>query len=256
MNGRTARRVVFALLLAIATGGWIHAPRESSDGQDSSVALAELRLGLGAMEEGEYETALGHYRRALESAGVGEIRFQAHLGMGSAYAATDRLDDAAAAYRAALKIKPNNPATLYSLGLVTKDQGRYEEAAPLFANAAVRDPQFGEALVELGIVYEHLGRHEDAVDACRRAAILLDDDETATLCIAVAFFHMGNYAAATEAFETAIDSNPGNPRAHYGLGLALLLAGDRDGAIVQLGETNQLDPELARDLYERIFPPG
>jgi tetratricopeptide (TPR) repeat protein len=256
MTGSTTIRVVLALLMAIVTGGWAPNAWCGSAGQDSAAALDELRSGLGAMEEGEYETALGHYRRALESAGVGEIRFQAHLGMGSAYAATDRLDDAAASYRAALEIKPDHAATLYSLGLVRKDQGRYEEAATLFANAAVRDPQLGVALVKLGIVYEHLGRHEDAVDACSRAADVLEDDEAATLCIAVAFFHMGNYAAATEAFETAIDSNPGNPRAHYGLGLALLLAGDRDGAIVQLGETNQLDPELARDLYDRIFPPG
>jgi tetratricopeptide (TPR) repeat protein len=255
MTGRTARRVFFALLLAMTMGGWVPTSRCSFAGQESSSALEALKLGLGAMEEGDYESALGHYGRALESAGVDEIRFQAHLGMGSAYAASDRLDDAVAAYRAALEIKPNHAATLYSLGLVTKDQGRYEEAARLFANAAVRDPQLGEALVELGIVYEHLGRHEDALEACRRATTVLEDDEPATLCIAVAFFQMGLYAEGIQAFETALEINPGNPRAHYGLGLAKLYNEDRDGAIAEVGVLNQLDPALANELYERIFPP-
>ncbi len=254
MTGRTALRGMIAILLAMTMGGWLGSSQCSFASQESSTAFDALKLGLGAMEKGDYDSALGHYNRALESAGAGEIRFQALLGMGSAYAGSDRLDDAVEAYRAALEIRPDNAAALYSLGLVTKDQGRYEEAAKLFATAAVRDPQFGEALVELGIVYEHVGRHEDALEACRRAATLLEDDEAAKLCMAVAFFQMGLYAQAIQAFENALEINPGNPRAHYGLGLAKLYDGDRDGAIAEVGVLNTLDADLANELYERIFP--
>ena len=239
----------------MTVGGWVPMGQCNTAVQGPSTSLDALKLGLGAMEEGDYETALGHYGRALESAEIDEIRFQAHLGMGSAYAASDRLDDAVTAYRAALEIRPDHAAALYSLGLVTKDQGRFEEAAKLFANAAVRDPQFGEALVELGIVYEHLGRHEDAVDACRRAAPVLENDEAALLCIGVASYHMGLYSEAIDVFEKVVENNPGNARAHYGLGLAKLYDGDRDGAITEVGVMNKLDPKLANDLYERIFPP-
>ena len=249
MTGSTATRVALAIFMVV-TCGW-----SGAAGQGSSLAIDELRSGLDAMERGDYESALGHYGRALENAEIGELRFQAHLGVGSVYAATDRLDEAAAAYRAALEIKPNHPATLYSLGLVTKDQGRYEEAATLFANAAVRNPQLGEALVELGIVYAHLERHEQSADACRLAVPILEDDEAALLCVGVALFQLGRYSEALPAFETAIEGNPGNPRAHYGLGLTRLKAGDRDGAIAEVGELNQLDPELANALYDRIFPP-
>ncbi len=252
---RTAERVIFSALLAVSIVASASSGRCGFAGQEAPVALDELRLGLGAMEKGEFESALGHYGRALESAGVDELRFQAHLGMGSAYAATDRLDDAADAYRAALEIRPGHAAAMYSLGLVTKDQGRYEEAAQLFASAAVRDPGFGEALVELGIVYEHLGRHGDAVNGCRRAVTALEDDEAALLCIAVANFHMGKYSEAIGIFESVVESNPANARARYGLGLAKLSNGDRDGAIAEVGKMNKLNPELANLLYEKIFPP-
>ena len=252
---RTAQRVIFSALLAITMSGLAHSNWNGFSGQESPGALDELRLGLGAMEQGDFESALDHYGRALENAGADAIRFQAHLGMGSAYAAADRLDDAAKAYRAALEIRPEHAAAMYSLGLVTKDQGRYEEAAQLFASAAVRDPQFGEALVELGIVYEYLGRHEDALDVCRRALTALEDDEAALLCIGVANYHMGRYAEAIGVFESVVENNPANARAHYGLGLAKLLNGDREGAIAEVGKMNELNPELANDLYERIFPP-
>jgi tetratricopeptide (TPR) repeat protein len=255
MTVKSVRQSFFAILLAMTIGGSAGTSLCSSAGQESSIALDALKLGLGAMEKGDFDSALGHYGRALEAAEASEIRFQALLGMGSAYAGSDRLDDAVAAYRAALGIKPDDAAALYSLGLVTKDQGRYEEAAKLFANAAVRDPRFGEALVQLGIVYEHLGRHEDALEACRQAETVLDDDEAATLCVAVALFQMGLYAEAIQGFEKALELNPGNPRAHYGLGLAKHHDGDRDGAIAEVGELNTLDPDLANDLYERIFPP-
>jgi len=43
-------------------------------------------------------------------------------------------------------------------------------------------------------------------------------------------------------------------RACYGLGLSLLFAGDREGAIAQYVRLKDLDPALAQDLYRRIFP--
>ncbi len=121
------------------------------------------------MEEGRYEVALDHYRLALERATTSELRFQSHLGMGSAAAALGRLDDARSSYESALEIRPAHAQSLFFLGQVANNQGRYEDAATLFANAAVRDPDMIEALVELGVVYAQLGRHRDSADACGRA---------------------------------------------------------------------------------------
>jgi len=221
----------------------------------STPSLDQLRMGLGAMEEGRYEVALDRYRMALERATTSELRFQSHLGMGSAAAALGRLDDARSSYEAALEIKPGHAQGLFFLGQVANDQGRYEDAATLFANAAVRDPDMIEALVELGVVYAQLGRHRDSADACGRAVAARSGDEAALLCYAVALYHLGLYPEAAEAFTTATEINPDNPRAHYGLGLSKLFADDRDGAIVEVGLLNELDPDLASDLYDRIFPP-
>ena len=243
------------LLLVMMT---LTAPSPAQSNPDrlgSTPSLDQLRMGLGAMEEGRYAAALDIFRLALERATTSELRFQSYLGMGSAAAALGRSDEARSSYEAAFEIRPGHAQTLYFLGQVANDQGRYEDAAALFANAADRDPDMIEALVELGVVFSRLGRHREAAEACGRAVAARSGDETALLCYGVALYHLGLYPEAAETFTTATEVNPDNPRAHYGLGLAKLFGDDRDGAIVEYGLLRALDPDLAADLNGRIFSP-
>ncbi len=216
--------------------------------------LEQLRRGYSAMDRGDYDAALEHYRASVNSASSPDLRFQAYLGVGSAASALARLEEARAAYAKALEIRPGDPDALYSLGMVAKDQGRYDEAVGLFADVAVRDPEFSAALTQLGVVYELQGRHELAADACRRAYSTSSGDLEALLCLGVAHYHLELYDEAGLSFAAVLDADPDNARARYGLGLCKLFKEDRDGAIQDYVQLKKLDPELARDLYQRIFP--
>jgi len=252
MNVFTSLRtgLLVLVVVAFAASSWSQVDPEQLG---STSSLDQLKMGFGAVEEGRYEDALDHYRLAFELTTISELRFQSHLGMGLASVALGRLSDARSSYELALEIRPGHAHTLFFLGQVAKDQGRYEDAATLFANAAVQDPAIIEALIELGVVYAHLGRNRDAADACGRAVAAQSDHEAALLCHGVALYHLGLYPEAAEAFTTVTEINPDNPRAHYGLGLAKLFGGDRDGAITEYGLLRALDPDLAGDLYDRIF---
>jgi len=219
----------------------------------SSPSLDQLKQGFVAMGEGAYETALDHYRSALENANTRELRFQAFVGIGSAESALGRLDEARQSYDRALAIKPENPETLFAAGMVAKDQGLFETAAELFAGAAVRKPDFGEALTQLGVVYAFQGRHEESAEACWKAVSVNPEDEGALLCLGVARYHLGLYTQAAQAFEKVVEIDPQSSYAHYSLGLCKLFEEDEDGAIAQYVALKDLDPELARDLYNRIF---
>lgn len=236
------------LLVAVAS------PCSAQSEFGSGSTLENLRRGYGAMEEGDYEAALVHYTAAAERTGAPELRFQAYLGVGSATSALARTDEARTAYEKALAIKPGDPDALYSLGLVAKDQGRHEEAVALFADAAVRDPGFSAALTQLGIVYEILGRHEQAADACWRAYSASSEDLEALVCLGVARYHLELYGEAGQSFTAVLAKDPENARARYGLGLCKVYGDDRDGAIQEYVKLKKLDLDLARDLYERIFP--
>jgi len=219
----------------------------------SSPSLDQLKQGFVAMGEGDYETALDHYRSALENANTRELRFQALVGIGSAEAGLGHLEDARQAYDRALAIKPENPEALFAAGMIAKDQKLYDSAAELFARAAVRKPDFGEALTQLGVVYAFQGRYEESASACWKAVSLSPKDVGALLCLGVARYHMGLYPQAAQAFEAVVEIDPQNSNARYSLGLCKLFEEDQDGALAEYAALKDLDPELASDLYNRIF---
>jgi tetratricopeptide (TPR) repeat protein len=248
---RWCRSPFLAVLIAAAAPLAIGAD-DPQTYEGSSPALDQLKLGFIAMGESAYGTALEHYRAALGFANTSELRFQALVGIGSAEAALENLDEAWASYDRALEIKPDNPETLFAAGMVAKEQGKFDTAAELFARAAVRKPGFGEALTQLGVVYEFQGRHEDAAAACWRAVSVMPDDVEAMLCLGVARYHLELYADAAQAFEAAIEIDPQSARARYSLGLCELYMGNPAGAFEEFEVLEELDPELARDLHERI----
>ena len=249
-------QILFTLVaVSLMTAGLAAVGPNGSDPNQQrgrSPSLDALKRGYAATEKGEHEEAYSHYRNALENASTSELRFQAYLGLGSAAMALGRLDAARENFEQALALRPDNAETLFSLGLVAKEQEKYQEAASLFANAAVRNPSLNAAMVELGVVYEILGRHEEAAEACWRAVTVDPDDQGALLCLGVSRFHLGLYDGASQAFEAVIELNPESPRARYGLGLAKIYMDDNDGALAEYLALKPLDPELARDLYLRI----
>jgi tetratricopeptide (TPR) repeat protein len=248
---------LIALILVIGLGQPLADSKQKQPSQapGKSPSLDALKRGYLASERGEHAEAHTHFLTALDLASTSELRFQAYVGLGSADAALGRLDDARQNFDRALEIKPDNAATLFSLGLVAKRQGKLQEAATFFASAAVRDPSLGEALVELGVVYEILGRHQEAADACWRAVSVLPRDEGALLCLGVARYHLGLYEGAEQAFAAVVEQNPGSPRARYGLGLCRLYQDDLEGAMLEYRALKPLDPELASDLLSRMYPP-
>ncbi|MCJ7755570.1 MAG: hypothetical protein MUP13_13485, partial [Thermoanaerobaculales bacterium] len=56
-----------------------------------------------------------------------------------------------------------------------------------------------------------------------------------------------------QAFEAVVEIDPSNAHAHYSLGLCRLYEEDPDGAIAEYVVLKDVDPDLARDLYDRIF---
>ncbi len=57
-------------------------------------------------------------------------------------------------------------------------------------------------------------------------------------------FAGGDFAGAAEAYQEAVEADPENPDAHYGLGKALVRKDDLGGAQTALMKAGQLDPEL------------
>lgn len=217
-------------------------------------ALRELVLAMEAVEAGDVETALEHYRNALATAVSDVLRFQALLGLGSSYAAFGQPGKAVEPLESARNLEPGDARVWYTLGTVYAAAGETGDAVEALAEAGRLQPDFAAAHYDRCILLSELGRHADAADACGAAVQADADLAEAWVALGVAHFHMAAYLEAAEAFERALELSEDNARARFGLGMSLLYADDDRGAKEQYLALKRIDAELARQLYERIFP--
>jgi tetratricopeptide (TPR) repeat protein len=93
-----------------------------------------------------------------------------------------------------------------------------------------------------------------AIAALERARDLEPDKGSVRETLARAYFRTGQYRAARAEFERAIEIEPVNDYAHFGLGLCLTRAGDRLGACrhLKLAVAMRPDHEDYRNALARV----
>jgi Flp pilus assembly protein TadD len=82
-----------------------------------------------------------------------------------------------------------------------------------------------------------------AVIALERARALEPEKGSVREALARAYFRSGRFAAAEEEFRAALDIEPVNDYAHFGVGLCRLRAGDQRGARGHLRQATVMRPE-------------
>jgi Flp pilus assembly protein TadD len=115
--------------------------------------------GLELEDEGEFEEAMGAYRRALEIApGFAD----AHLDLGRLLHEHGQIEEAERHYRQALEARPEDATAAFNVGVALQDQDRLREAAEAYVAALEIDPDLADAHYNLSGIYESLGEREDA----------------------------------------------------------------------------------------------
>ena len=69
---------------------------------------------------------------------------EAHYNLGLAYHYQGKLDEAVAAYKAAIRIDPNYALTHYNLGVAYSEQGKLEEAIAEYQKAITNNPNYSD----------------------------------------------------------------------------------------------------------------
>lgn len=99
--------------------------------------------------------------------------FEAHFFLGKALSLEQRLDEAAASFRAAASHSPKgNPAALIELGAVEERRGSWERAQAALAEAAAVDVHTMKPLHSLAQMAVRMGRLADAASAYRNVTEL------------------------------------------------------------------------------------
>jgi tetratricopeptide (TPR) repeat protein len=209
-------------------------------------------------------------------------QFSAHLDRGWDLVQRGDSRGAELSARRALEIDAQSPEAHNLLGYVAALQGDFEEAIENYRQAIALDDTYLEAMLNAAEVYIHpLGDFGQAISLCDQALDLAEnDDETVdtlllmfdallgkgdidqarALCarfppgpfdnpnhpflVGRALYEVGNLDRAAPLIEKAVAETPGNPEAHYYLGLLLDERGDTRSATEAFLRSRELDLEL------------
>jgi tetratricopeptide (TPR) repeat protein len=225
-------------------------PRGSYPEAGSEDERYQLRLGevifQRRMEEMRRSAAAG---RASPGGGVvpgaapddAEAQVRAAAGL----AAQARHEEADAAYRRALRLRPGHPDALAQLGLLLAEQGKLDEAVAFLRQAVKARPDAAPARHNLGVALAQSGRPEEAARELEEAARLKPDYAEAYYNLGNVLQGMGKRDEAIGRYRAAVRLRPGYGEAYNNLGLALTEAGKHGEAAVYLQQAVRLRPQAA-----------
>ena len=191
---RTFKSLSASLILAVLIP--VTASAQIAEGPDAAASAREFARGVGLFDAARYEEALEAFLRAAANPDDYETSFN----VGVTYQKLGRHDEAAAAYRRALDVRPS------------------------YTKASVR---LCSALVEAG-------RGWEAVEACGAAARARADDPDLYFDYGRAFAAVGLFDMAEDTFKKSIRFRPDFAAAHLELGLAQRQLGEYRDALDSL----------------------
>ncbi len=174
------------------------------------LATAAKHLASLCAKRNKLGDAVDAYRHVLKTVPDAET----HNDLGIILARLGRHDEAAASYRAALRLRPEYPDAHNNLGNALRNKGKLDEAIACFREALKRRAVYPEAHNNLGIALKHKGKHEDAI----------------------------------QSYQEALRLRPDYPEAHNNLGIALATSGKHEAAVISFRQAVRLKPEYVEAL--------
>src|SRR6266545_4619784 len=223
----------------------------------------ELRVSLAAAlaEAGQLEPAEGEARRALELAAAGATASEAHVLLGRIAAARRQREQAALAFRNAIRLEKAlaadgerpDPEPWRLLAALYLDAGDEEAAVRALDDLVALVPGDGAGFRELGRAF--LDRHEPgrAERHLRRAAQLDRQDGEALRLLAQAHEALRRDGEAREDLLAMLRVDPDDERALLALGRMAARQGDTAGAREWFHRYARSSPDLAAAHVRVVF---
>ncbi len=163
--------------------------------------------------------------------------------------AANRLEEAAAAFAAALEQAPDEPELLALAASVAHRRGEHARAVAWFGRALAACPRRADWHAGLGQALRAMGRNAPALERLQDAVRLDPDHPDLRLNLGVALQEAGRVEESLEHYQAAIALDPRLAAAHYDLGGACQALGRLQEAEAAYRETVRLQPDHFRAHY-------
>lgn len=148
------------------------------------------------------------------------------------------------------KLKPNDPAIHYDLGLAYGARGLPDLAADHFKKSLALKPDYAEASNALGVLYAERGRYAEAEAAFQKALANPFYQTPHYVLYNLGQLHekRGDLAAALEKYQQAARVQPAYAPAYLQIGIIEEKQGNLEGAVQNYQKALQHSPNMAEAL--------
>jgi serine/threonine protein kinase/tetratricopeptide (TPR) repeat protein len=172
-------------------------------------------------------------------------RARTHAIRGEVLFEKGRLKEAAAEYRRAIELKPDDAEFHRQLGELLYSDDRYDEAIAVLREAARLNPAYAVVHNSLGDAYYQKGLLDPAIAAYREAARLEPDYAEAHFNLGFCLKRQRRLEEAIAEYRQAVRLKPKEGLYHNNLGAALEAGGRPEEALAEYWEAVRLDPDDA-----------
>ncbi len=179
------------------------------------------------------EGAFASLIRAVEKDPEFEGPFQVAIQLARACGANriGSLEMVEGALKRLIELEPDDFASYFALGELYGSLNDFNRAADAFEKAIQRNPEDPSLLARLGIAQAQAGMPVNAERNFRKAMDLEGDDKPSADLLAQVLTANGRAHEVPPLWKSILETNPQNADAHAKYGVALMQAGNEDGAV-------------------------
>lgn len=213
--------------------------RERLKSKEGKNAQQSEEFGEGSMRAGDYETAVKHFKRAIEQGST-----TAEIDLAAAYETGDMVPQAYRQYLKAKKAAVSPEASVGVAGMLARE-GKHSEAVQELQAAVEADPSNAFLHHRLADTLRQAGFKKAAVGPGQAAIAAAADQAFYHFWLGDLFIDLGQFEEAVDALHAAVELSPGDDHVYQTSAIALWGAGKRKEAVRATRLAGDLDPDNA-----------
>ncbi len=213
----------------------------------SDPVQAQMRLGVCAMEVGQYDRAAVAFQEALKAQ---PRDYQTNYNLAIAFQKAKQYDKAEEVLKRLIQYYPEDAVSYYSTILRMYDEaGMNDRAIDAARKVMELDPKNHVAVYNLGVMYQKLKRYDEAIATFQQSLTIKADFENAWFNIGRCYSDQKKYRESIEAFRRFCEIMPESAEGWLNMGVNYMYLKDFAGAVEPLQKCIALRPDYGPAIY-------